>query len=115
MLEHTRARPTEKVELRFLVPARQVEALRKAVSLFDAEETTAIPWREASPYADEELPGVCLRGARRREGVTQKRLAEMTGIPQRHISEMENGKRPIGRQNARKLAKALHVGYKVFL
>ena len=29
----------------------------------------------------------------------------MTGLPQRHISEMETGKRQIGKERAKKLAK----------
>ena len=61
------------------------------------------------------MPGVCLRGARYRGGLTQKQLAEMTGLHVRHISEMENAKRPIGKKNAKILGEALHVGYKVFL
>lgn len=72
------------------------------------------PWREALPYADEELPGVFLAGARYREGLTQAQLAEATGIPRRHISEMEHGKRPIGKQTAKKLAEALKVVPKRF-
>ena len=64
-------------------------------------------WREALPYGDEELPGVFLAGARYREGLTQAQLAEATGIPRRHISEMEHNKRPIGKQPARTLAEAL--------
>jgi hypothetical protein len=39
----------------------------------------------------------------------------MTGLHVRHISEMENAKRPIGKKNAKILGEALHVGYKVFL
>lgn len=73
------------------------------------------PWREAQPYADDELPGVFLAGARYREGLTQAQLAEATGIPRRHISEMEHNKRPIGKQNARKLAVALKVDPRRFL
>jgi plasmid maintenance system antidote protein VapI len=64
---------------------------------------------------DEQLPGVSLKGARVKEGITQKQLAEMTGIRQHHISEMENHKRPIGKKNALKFAKALGTNYKVFL
>ena len=76
----------------------------------------SVPWREAYPeYSDEDLPGVCLRGARHREGLTQGQLADKIGIPQRHISEMENGKRPIGKAMARRLGKALNIGYRVFL
>jgi transcriptional regulator with XRE-family HTH domain len=42
-------------------------------------------------------------------------LAEKTGIPQRHISEMENGKRTIGKERAKVLASALKTDYRVFL
>ncbi len=53
--------------------------------------------------------------SRLKEGMTQKELSELTGIPQSHISVMENGKRQIGKKRAKILAKALNVGYKVFL
>jgi transcriptional regulator with XRE-family HTH domain len=61
------------------------------------------------------LPRVSLLGARTKEGMTQTRHAELTGIPQRHLSMMEHGKRPIGKKNARLLAKVLKVDYRVFL
>ena len=67
------------------------------------------PWREVLPFKNEELPGVFLAGARYREGMTQAPLAGVTGIPRRHISEMENGRRPIGKKNARLLADALRI------
>ena len=47
--------------------------------------------------------------------ISLKQLAELTGISQHHLSEMENGKRPIGKDTARKLAAALKVDYRVFL
>jgi plasmid maintenance system antidote protein VapI len=37
------------------------------------------------------------------------------GIPRRHISHMGNGRRPIGKENARKLALALNADYRMFL
>jgi DNA-binding XRE family transcriptional regulator len=58
---------------------------------------------------------VAIRAYRYRENLTQRQLAEMTGIPQRHISEMENGKRVIGKELAKRLGKALNADYKVFL
>ena len=74
----------------------------------------SIPWREAFPeYRDEDLPGISLLGARTKEGMTQTRLAEWTGIPQRHLSMMEHGKRPIGKKNVRLLGKVLKVDYRV--
>lgn len=60
-------------------------------------------------------PGTLLSGARCREGLTQAQLAEKTEINRRHISEMENDKRPIGKGNAKKLGDALGVDYRVFL
>lgn len=79
------------------------------------EISETVPWRECVPYSDEQLPGICLAGARSKEGLTQKQLAALTGISQRHISEMENGKRLISLDVAKKLGKALNIGYNVFL
>jgi transcriptional regulator with XRE-family HTH domain len=63
----------------------------------------------------DQTPGTMLRGARYREDMTQVQLAEVSGIPRRHISDMENNRRPIGKQAARKLAEVLKVDYRVFL
>ena len=60
-------------------------------------------------------PRDILRGARHREGLTQAQLAAMIGAKPSHISEMEKGKRPIGKALAKRLAKALHASYQVFL
>jgi DNA-binding XRE family transcriptional regulator len=66
-------------------------------------------------FTGQERWAVALRGYRTREALTQVQLAEMTGIPQRHISEMECGKRVIGIVNAKRLAKALNCDYRRFL
>ena len=59
--------------------------------------------------------GHALRGLRSREGLSLKQFAEMIGVKPSHISEMENGKRTIGKEMAKRLAKALQTEYKVFL
>ena len=114
MLEHTKKLP---IEIKFIGPlankAKAIDAL-KPLGFVDTSDT--VPWRDLFPeYDNEELPGVCLAGSRLKEAMTQRELSELTGIPQSHISEMENGKRPIGKKRAKILAKALNVGYKVFL
>lgn len=60
-------------------------------------------------------PGNILRGARQREGLTQARLAALIGVKPSHISEMEKGKRPIGKDKAKRLAQPLNTSDRVFL
>lgn len=75
-----------------------------------------IPWREAFPnYSDEQLPSACLIGARHKEGLTQKQLADKLGIAQGYVSDMECGKRSIGKTMAKRLGRVLNISYKVFL
>ncbi len=64
---------------------------------------------------DKTAVGVILRGARGKEGLTQTELSRKIGIPQSYISEMENGKRLIGKDIARRLGEALNIGHLVFL
>jgi DNA-binding XRE family transcriptional regulator len=80
-------------------------------------EKRSIPWRdvfkkEIAKYGE---AGLALRGLRARENLSQKKLAEIIGVLPHHISEMENKKRSIGKEMAKRLAKALHADYRVFL
>lgn len=118
MLERTKKPHTDSVTLCATGPASKradvVEVLT-GLGYSVRDEEDAIPWREVFDVPEEEMPATMLRGARYREDMTQEQLAAATGIPRRHISEMENGKRPIGKQNARKLAEALNVDPRRFL
>jgi len=107
----------EFAELCFRVPAVHADRIRAVVdnilALIGSED-------EERLYDFEELfpdfhPGNALRGARTREGLTQAQLAERVGVKIHHISEMENGKRPIGKEMAKRLGKVLNISYKVFL
>ncbi|MDR1310921.1 MAG: helix-turn-helix transcriptional regulator [Burkholderiaceae bacterium] len=75
----------------------------------------SIFWRDSAHFKDLPFPGAHIAGFRHREGLTQEALSSRTGIPRRHISEMENGKRLIGKNNARKLAKVLNVDSRLLL
>jgi hypothetical protein len=114
---HTRKPPIETIELKFLgAIANMAKAIDVLKPLGFVDTTDRIPWREAYPeYSDEDLPGDCLRGSRYKEDLTQKQLADMIGIPSRHISMMGNGKRPIGKEMAKRPGKALNINHKVFL
>lgn len=125
MPEHTRKHATEAfADLRLRIPSGQydkvVEAIRSVLAVAE------IPFRQVNDQGEELFTpeevfgprdaGRILKGARAREGVTQRQLAERMGVRQHHISEMENGRRPITPDMARRLAEALGVAsYKVFL
>jgi DNA-binding XRE family transcriptional regulator len=120
----TKKHPTEKqVEVRFrgthadvVKLRRMAQALKvKDVTEWELEEKELYDLEEVSPELTWNNGGVSIRGGRGKEGLTQKQLAELTGIAQHHISEMENGKRPIGKETAKKLAAALNIDYRVFL
>jgi DNA-binding XRE family transcriptional regulator len=108
---------TDVVELKFVGPSgKKVEAIQALQSLGFVNLGEALPWRLAFlEYDEKSLPGVVLAGARGKEGITQRELAGRVGIPQRHISEMERSKRPIGKEMAKKLGAALHIDYRALL
>lgn len=56
-----------------------------------------------------------LRGLRHRDQLTQVELAQMIEVTQGDISKMEKGERSIGKDIARRLAKAFNVDYRLFL
>jgi hypothetical protein len=117
MLEHTRKRH---INLTFKGPEQSRHLAVKLLQAIDFElvDTACVDFFSADAVLAEfagNIPGACLKGAREKERLTQKQLSDLTGIPQRHISEIENGKRPIGKKNAKTLAQKLNVGYKIFL
>ena len=99
MLEHTKKRP-----------------IKKDISNNSTKEKT-IPWREVFKEGIEKYTegGLMVRGSRRKAGLTQKALAELLGVKPHHISEMEHGKRPIGKKMAHRLAKVCNIDYRIFL
>lgn len=119
----TKRRRTDKadrVHLAFTGPAnRRAQAVSELARLGfipdDQGTGSSVPWQEVFPEALDNLPGTVLSGARTKAGLTQVELSGRTGIPQRHISEMEHGKRTIGKDRARRLAEALSIPYRTLL
>ena len=101
MLGHTRKHPTSKST-----------HTKKTTS-----EEKMVPWREVFQEGIEEFTeaGLMLKGARTKASLTQKELAEQIGVKTHHISEMEHGKRSIGKAMARRLASILKIDYRLFL
>lgn len=116
--------PTEnQIEVRFLGTHAELIKLRrmartlrvKDITDWELEEGEFCRLEADSSGLAWKSGGVGIREGRRNEGLTQKQLSEMTGIAQHHISEMENGKRPIGKETAKKFASVLHMDYRMFL
>ncbi len=59
--------------------------------------------------------GALLKGLRIREGMTQINFAKKISVTQTNLSKMENGKRPIGRTVAKRIAAKFNMDYRVFL
>jgi DNA-binding XRE family transcriptional regulator len=116
MLEHTKKPHTKRIVLTFSGPVSERDKAVKLMESIGFKDTSdSIPWKDAFPEFKENSPGVALAGARHKEGLTQREVSDLTGIPQRHISEMENGKRAIGRKNARTLGEVLKIDYRALM
>lgn len=60
-------------------------------------------------------PGRCLRIYRENAGLSLLRLAELSGIEKRQLSQMEQGQRPMGEATCRELARHLLCDYRSLL
>jgi DNA-binding XRE family transcriptional regulator len=90
----------------------KISKIQEAVSAILGTEDESIPLEEVFPDLHQ---GSAIRGLRLREGLTQDQLAHLLGVKRPNLSEMENGKRPIGKNMAKRLAQVLKTDYKVFL
>lgn len=112
MLARTRKPHTDEKLMYISCPVDQTSAIRAYLERHGCRVNDEV---DASEVFPDRSTGNLLSGARFREDLTQVQLSERTGIPRRHISEMENNKRPIGKANAKKLAEALHIDYRILL
>lgn len=116
MPEPTKKHPTDDmVDLRLRVHRRNAGRIRRYAEALETADERTFTVAEAFPDLIGKESQVALRAYRHRESLTQKQLSERTGIPQHHISEMENGKRTIGKERAKKLGAALNCDYRRLL
>jgi len=117
-LARKKTHPTKTREsISFYGTPQTINRLRKYARTAGAVEANgdSVTEEEVSPAISTNPLGVYLKGLRYREKLTQVQLSEKTDIPRRHISEMESGKRTIGKATARKLAEVLKTEYRMFL
>lgn len=126
MSELTKARTTHGfVDFSLRVPEAQARKVQDALAALLAllrDESSASP----RDFADDALydadavfgpptPAKAVRGYRTREGLTQAALAKALGTSRSVICDLENGRRPVSKGMAQRLAKALSAPYKAFL
>ncbi|WP_300154986.1 helix-turn-helix transcriptional regulator [Solidesulfovibrio sp.] len=109
----TRIDDVKTVPLCFRVPVEKKDAVVSALKEYGAvlEEDEGLETIDI----DEIPAGEALKGFRLHKGWTQIQLAEKTGISQRHISQMERGRLPIGKIRAKRFAEVFNADYRVFL
>jgi len=59
--------------------------------------------------------GVLLKGLRLREGLTQVSFAKKIHVTQANLSNMENGRRQVGKIIAKRIEKIFGINYRYFL
>jgi DNA-binding XRE family transcriptional regulator len=100
---------------RFMVPAPRAAAILELVREYQVEEN--VPADDVLRDVHEKYgkTGSVIRGFRAREDMTQIELAKKLSVAQGDLSKMENGKRSIGKEMARRLAKVFNTDYRVFI
>lgn len=94
---------------------RVLAFLQNMQSLADKEDLIPVDEVFKDTYKKYGKVGTLIRGCRVRDGLTQNELARKLNIRQAHISEMEHGKRVVGKNLAHKLAKVFNTDYRLFL
>lgn len=74
----------------------------------------SVPVEKVFPVLGDPImrPAAMLKGYRLRADLTQTELADAIGIKQHRLSEMENGKRGISKDMAKRFAEVLHCEWR---
>ena len=131
MSEHMRERHTDSHEsLCVILKMPNAKKVSYSIPLSRREEVESFLEKQCkddddSPAAWETLAkeriekykkaGLVLRGMRYRENLSQKKLAEKSGVTQNEISNIENGKRTVGKKIAERLANILNFNYRLLI
>ena len=97
---------------RYSVPLRAIEKYKLSAN---DEESVPLDKVFGDLIAKHGEPGVLLKGLRAKEGVNQLKFAKTIGVTQANLSAMENGRRNIGKEIAKRIAKKYGVDYRIFL
>ena len=94
------------------------ESMPDIVALINGRtEGNNVDWRQSFRKEIKEVgePALALKGARAKEGITQKELADRLGASQAYVSQLESGRKEINKSTAQIFGKIFNVNYKIFL
>lgn len=94
---------------RYAVPMKQLAKYEMPDDCLTIEEVFG---DDIEKYGE---PALLLRGVRAREGFSQGEFAAILGISQQNLSAMENGRRTIGREMAKRIGKRFDIDYRRLL
>jgi integrase/DNA-binding XRE family transcriptional regulator len=120
ILGHTQPGTTQRYAHLQQNPAKQAaeEAAAKLAALAENVDTVSARQGEFADLqkSDDHIDRKpTLQELRLREGLSQKDLAGLSGVTFQSISALENGRRPIGKAMARRLAESLNVDWQVLV
>jgi DNA-binding XRE family transcriptional regulator len=124
MLAHMKMQTTgELAEIIVTVPIKDALKIREAVSA--ALNTAGHRVRDLNDEGNEvfsvaevfpeRAPGMLIEGFRLKFDLTQEKLAELLGTKQNRVSDLENGRREVSKEMAKKLGAVFKVPYQMFL
>ena len=110
-IELTLNSPNEEDVLEFLKNMRKFYAItvmtpREEAAMQEDDGEESVPFRETE-FWKKTMPGDLLAGMRLMHRLTQKKLAEMSGIHKVAISDYETGRRKLTKKAAYRLATAM--------
>ncbi len=116
ILGHTQTDTTQRYAHLQENPAKKAaeEAAAKIAAIAERAKASAdIKVRRKGVKEVEDIPPrpLTLQELRFREGLNQKELAQLSGVTFQSISAFENGKRPVGKAMAQKLAGPLNIAW----
>ncbi len=92
--------------------------LKPILTLLKNYQDDSIPWRELAKDRIQTSggePAYMLKTSRKAVNMTQAQLAAQLNMPQGNLSQIESGKRAIGKSLAKKLGNVFDLDYRVFL
>ncbi len=111
-MHHTEVRIDSQV---FHIPKSKVLGLVKEIKKYEVKDSLS-PEEVFKPLHDQHgKAGVRIQGLRYRENMTQAKLAKLIRVTQGDLSKMENGRRTVGKEIAKRLAKVFKSDYRMFL